>query len=121
MSDKVPTPPPGFVGEAILCPVDECDFVHYAPDLTVPSTALASVFGSGVMAAAAVTQRAHEIERVLGKHFAGHKAEEYLRTIQRLNTRAIRLPADWRTQATSVSAWTAAEVVALVEEWQAGA
>ena len=35
-------------------------------------------------------------------------------------TAAVHLPADWRTQVTSVASWMADEVVALIEEWQAG-
>lgn len=38
-----------------------------------------------------------------------------------LDEAAISLPVDWHSQVTSVASWTADEVVALVEEWQAGA
>lgn len=38
--------------------------------------------------------------------------------VTQLRTTALHLPADWRTQASSVANWTPDDLIGLVEEWQ---
>ena len=69
----------------VQCPLDGCGWQHTEPDTKVSPDALAGVFGPGVMAAVALHQRAGRVESELRRHFEGHKIEDFLRTITRLN------------------------------------
>lgn len=73
-------------GTSVLnCPLDGCQWEHKEPSVPVPPETLAGVFGAGVMTAVAAEQRARRLEASLREHFEGHKPEDYLRTITRLN------------------------------------
>lgn len=71
-------------GDLIICPVDDCEWRHFEPLDVVPQSALAAVFGPGVMTAVAGAQRLQRIEDELERHFATHTPVDYLRTITRL-------------------------------------
>ena len=66
------------------CPVDDCHYTHFEQPTTVSPHALESVFGYGVMAQVAVARQMQRTEDALRAHFDTHKAEDYLRTITRL-------------------------------------
>lgn len=70
--------------DVISCPLDDCEWNHAEPVVDVPANALANIFGPGVMTSVAQVQCAQRIEDALQKHFGGHRADEYLRTITSL-------------------------------------
>lgn len=70
--------------DVFACPVDGCTWAHTEPPLDVPEMALAGVFGPGVMASVARTQRHERIERALHQHLEGHPRVDFVRTITRL-------------------------------------
>jgi hypothetical protein len=76
----IETPPPAV----ITCPVLDCGWTCDAstPDpRSRQRETLADVFGPGVYAAAAATQEAVRLERVLHEHFATHSTADYVRTM----------------------------------------
>lgn len=68
----------------LRCPLDGCHWAHAEPVVNVPPEVLAGVFGAGVMTAAALHQHMRRVEDALRGHFEGHKIEDFLRTITRL-------------------------------------
>lgn len=73
----------------ITCPVLDCDWTHDVPEPDPRSrkqATLADVFGPGVYAAAAVTQEAWALERVLDAHFRTHSTADYVRTMANQRT-----------------------------------
>jgi hypothetical protein len=81
----------------LTCPLDGCDWGHYERKVTVPSGALAEVFGCGVIAANAEHQHRQRVEDALQRHFASHKTEDYLRTITRLK-RELEVTTEWQAR-----------------------
>lgn len=76
---------PTTIGAVVLtCPVDGCRWAHYEPKIQVPPRALAEVFGFGVMTAVAQQKHRWRVEDTARAHFDGHTAEDFLRTISRL-------------------------------------
>jgi hypothetical protein len=69
----------------LYCPVLDCEWTESVPEpdplATRPET-LASVFGTGVMAAAAVAVHHQKTETALEKHFATHTLVDYVRTME---------------------------------------
>jgi hypothetical protein len=82
--------------QAITCPLDGCEWVLDQPAPDVSEGALASVFGSGVMAAVARSRHAQDVEDTLRAHYRTHGAADFLRTItglraERDSERVLRL------------------------------
>lgn len=71
--------------EVRQCPI--CDWKHEAEPPKVPNEALASVFGAGVMAAVAMQQHAHDVERALDAHFRTHSTVEWVKASAALRWR----------------------------------
>jgi hypothetical protein len=69
----------------VVCPVDGCDWTFDIPVQQVEGV-LDSIFGPGVYAAVAHAQMARRTERAIELHMDGHKPEQFLRTITRLNS-----------------------------------
>lgn len=67
--------------QSIACPVLDCAWTYDAPDPEPQGASLADVFGPGVFAAAAATQRAYATEKALTEHFHGHSTADYVRTL----------------------------------------
>jgi len=66
------------------CPVDGCATAWDVTPPTVDSTALASVFGLGVMSASATYLHASAVEDALDRHLRTHAVVEWARTVFRL-------------------------------------
>lgn len=67
------------------CPC--CSWAHEEPELKTEVTdpmSLAGVFGFGVFAAVAISQRNQRIEQTLADHFATHKPLDWIRRIVEL-------------------------------------
>lgn len=70
-----------------LCPVDGCPHEFDLTIKPVPVTALADVFGLGVLAAAHQHHGLVEHERELDRHFRTHTTIEFVRSLVKANQR----------------------------------
>lgn len=69
------------LGKDYPCPLLECTWSLWVPELEVDDTALASVFGLGVMASAAAAQQMTDTEHQLEEHLVGHTVQEWAKTV----------------------------------------
>lgn len=69
-------------GTRHFCPVAECTWFHDVVPPNVDATALASVFGLGVMASVAHNQHLQRVEDELRAHLESHDVVDWARTIQ---------------------------------------
>lgn len=72
-------------GHHYTCPISTCSWTYEAPPAPdVDTSALASVFGPGIIAAQAVHHHRAKIEAVLDDHFKRHPIAEYIVQINEL-------------------------------------
>lgn len=91
--------------QVMACPL--CDWKHEIEPPQVPTEALASVFGPGVMTAVAMSQHAQDVERALEQHFRTHATVDWLRA----NT-ALRADRDLWYQRAVAMGWPSFEQAA---------
>jgi len=68
----------------IECPIAACPWTLAADAPTVRASALADVFGVGMMTLVSAQGHAEKIERELSDHFGTHRLEEWVAEITRL-------------------------------------
>lgn len=77
----LPDTPDRGPGATYPCPLSDCDWELFVEALDVADTALASVFGIGVMASAAAAEQMARTEEQLTVHLEGHSVIEWSKTV----------------------------------------
>lgn len=71
-------------GTHFPCPLEDCEWMLFVPELDVDDTALAGVFGMGIMASVAAMRQAESTELQLERHLLGHTIQDWARTVASL-------------------------------------
>lgn len=98
----------------ITCPIDVCTWDIDATPPQIPPTALAAIFGLGVMTAVSAVENAGRVEQALKRHLDTHPVIDYVRTIAGLRERLdhARGQADIDTRALQAMAQEKAAAIA---------
>lgn len=74
-------------GKIFYCPLaPRCEWIFEVMDTKIPASALAGVFGEGVMTAIAKTKDLRHTEEALRIHMDSHSKLEYIQKIQELKS-----------------------------------